>query len=330
MAVLAGAVASLWLGNAPAAQAADNAQATAKVDTAVWWRYQTDAATLPAPPEVPARGLWVSSDPTGPSAISAVRIALAETDAFTTLTLRVARLSSQPAAPRTTTSAPIRVCPVTRDWATPVTFPGRWSTRPAYDCSKGSIPGRLSPDRTTVAFDLKVLPAAHHYNVVVIPDTSVGAVGSPTFDVTFEPVRPSDLSVIPISAASTSAPVPAAAASPADTAVAPVPLASPDMPAADVAVAPVPPAAATPVVLPVATRVLALPSVHVGGASRTHRVIAALVFCALAAWAVRLLRAPTTTGRDVLTLYDYPLATQSSPLRRFTAGGRTGAPPGLR
>jgi hypothetical protein len=348
LAVLSALVASLSLFTAP------SAHAVGKVDTGVWWRNQTDATTLPAPPQVPAGGLWVSSDPTGPSAISAFRFALSDTEGFPTLALRVAKITAQPATAVTSGTLPIRACAVTHDWTPPATFPGRWSARPGYDCTKGSVPGQLTPGRGTVVFDLTVLPAARNYDLVVVSDADVNVValppppapvpdpnraaGSPTFDVTFDPVKPSDLAVFPTQPPEAAAPAalsPTGATSTADSAVGPAPLVAFGVPPAPAAVPSVPPTAAPSARLPRTTPALAAPVAKLAGTSRTTRVVAGVVFCALAAWAWRLLAGESETGlgaaggRGALSLYDSaPLAT---PLRRrFTAGPRTGAPPALR
>lgn len=356
LAALFGSATSVGLFAASAAHAVD------KLDTGVWWRDQTGAAALPSPPQVPAGGLWVSSDPTGPSAISAIRFTIADSEGFPKLSLRVAKLTAQPGTPVTSDAVPIRACVVTHDWTTPATFPGTWSSRPSYDCTKGSSPGQLSPDLSAVVFDLTVLPAAHSYDLVIVPGPAIGVVAlpplavpapippvpdpigaasSPTFDVTFEPVKPSDLSVLPTSSPQAAptpvTPAPAATTPPAAIAVGPAPLGSLDLPAA-LPVSQAPAAAPPTSVLPITERALgARPVAELAGTSRTHRVIAGLVFCALAAWAWRILAAngtigtPAPAGRGALSLHDaVPLGTDAGLRRRFTTSGRTGAPPALR
>jgi hypothetical protein len=349
LAVLSALVASLSLFTAP------SAHALGKVDTGVWWRNQTDATTLPAPPQVPAGGLWVSSDPTGPSAISAFRFALSDTEGFPTLALRVAKITAQPATAVTSGTLPIRACAVTHDWAPPATFPGKWSARPGYDCTKGSVPGQLSPDRSMVVFDLTVLPAAPSYDLVVVSDADVNVValppppapvpdpnrgaGSPTFDITFEPVKPSDLAVFPTSPPQAAEPAmaPATAAATADSAVGPAPLVPLDVAPASAAVPPSTPAARPAARLPRATRAVVAPVAKLAATSRVTRVLAGVVFCALAAWAWRLLAADGAVvpgiagGREALSLYD-PVSPREGPglRRRFGASPRIGVPPALR
>jgi hypothetical protein len=361
LAILSGTAASLWLFSAPSANAVNN------LETGVWWRNQTGAATLPAPPQVPAGGMWVSSDPTGPSAVSALRFTLADPEGFPTFSLRVAKLTAQPGTPVTSGAVPILACVVTGNWTTPPTFPGQWSNRPSYDCRRGSVPGQVSPDLSKMVFDLTNLPAAHSYDLVLVPGPATGvialppapplpvpapvpvpvpsvpdptgAVSSPTFDLTFEPVKLSDLSVLPAvppQAAESSEAAPAT--SKVGTAVGPAPLGSLDVPATPAAVAA--PALAAPPPGPVLAITPHSPVRRVTkvlGTSAVKRVIAGIVFCALAAWAWRLMAADSATriglagGRGPLSLYDsVPLGTATGLRRRFSAGRRTGRPPALR
>jgi hypothetical protein len=273
----------------------------------------------------------VSNDPTGPSAISAVRFTLQNSEGFPTLSLRVARFTAQPATAATPDAAPIRACVVTADWTTPTTFPGPWSARPSYDCTKGSTPGQLSPDLSTMVFDLTVLPAGRSYDLALVPGAPVPPVPEPTFDVTFEPVKPSDLAVFPTSPKPGTKPAPAA-----DTAVGPAPLGSFEVPAAP-RVVPAPSAAEPTAVVSTTPRALVGPLAKVAGTSSAVRVMAGVVFGALALWAWRLLAANNATGivvadgRRALRLSDpAPFATEPEPRRRFAAGPRTGAPPALR
>jgi hypothetical protein len=362
LAVLSGTAASLWLFSAPSAHAVNN------LETGVWWRNQTGRASLPAPPQVPAGGLWVSSDPTGPSAISAVRFTLAGTEGFPVLTLRVGRLTAQPGTPVTSGAVPIFACVLTGTWAKPPTFPGAWSARPSYDCAKGSVAGQMSPDLGAVVFNLTDLPAAHSYDLALVPGPPsrgiplpqapplpvpvpvplpvpstipdpTGSISSPTFDITFEPVTLSDLSVLPTAApqageSATAAP----ATSKTGTAVGPAPLGSLAVPTTSAAVAA--PALAVPAsgpVLAITPRSPVRRVTKVLGTSTVKRVIAGIVFCALAAWAWRLMAADSAAGivvaggREALTLYDsVPLSTKSGLRRRFTTSPRIGAPPALR
>lgn len=130
------------------------------IEIGVWWRDQLDGASLPAPPDVPSGGLWVSSDPGGPSAISAIRFAMADTDSAPVLTLHVAQSNTAPDSAAGTGAPRVLACVVTTPWqATTAGTPGAWSARPTYDCGKAQAPGLPSPDGTVVTFDLSAMAA---------------------------------------------------------------------------------------------------------------------------------------------------------------------------
>jgi hypothetical protein len=126
----------------------------------------------------------------------------------------------------------------------------------------------------------------------------------------------------------------------AEAAVGPAPLASIGVPAAPVGLVPAPPVPPTPAnaqpALPAASRAVARPLARASATSRATRITAGVVFCALAAWAWRVLAADAARGvgpdgREALTLHDFvPAGPDSGLRRRFTAGPRTGAPPALR
>ena len=365
-AVAFGPFAGLCLLTAPAAHAVDN------LESGVWWRNETGAAALPAPSQVPAGGLWVSSDPSGPSAISAVRFSLSDTEAYPTLTLRVANLTAAPATPATSGSLPVLACEVVSPWTAPATSPGVWSARPTYDCTKGSVPGQLSPDHSTLAFDLTNLPAAQRYDLALVPgqdNTIPGALppapvatppppqlpgplptvpdpnqaaSSPSFDVTFQPLKLSDISAVP--AASSQGPEPSAGPAPAaltptaDYSVGPAPLtgaAYPSIPSAPAALAPAPSSPSPPAALRTVSP--AVRPAKLARTSTTLRLIAAAVFGALAMWAWQILSADNSIGvgvaggRKSRTLNDPAALPKTTGLRqRFAQGPRIGAPPALR
>jgi hypothetical protein len=340
---MATAVVGVWLLAAPAAHAVGT------LESAVWWRNETGAAALPAPPQVPAGGLWVSNDPSGASAISALRFTLPDSEGLPTLSLHVSKFTSPPANPATPTLALIRACLVTADWSIPATSPGAWTDRPNYDCAKGSAPGQLSPDGSMMVFDLTVLPPGLRYDIALVPAVPSATTADPTqaapsstFDATFEPVKRADLAVVtspPPSSPSTAEP---ASPPPAQTAVGPESLGSLDVPIPPGALAqqPAADAAVAPVIAPGGLRprrALAQPAASVAETSATVRAITGLVFCALAAWAWRALAAGNGTAiglagaRPAMNLGDsVPPGSASGLRRRFTAGARVGAPPALR
>lgn len=93
-------------------------------------------------PGVPEGGLWVANDPTGPVAISALRyrgdIGAGE------LLLRFAGGS--------TTTGPVVACPALSEFEPGPAQP--WGDRPAHDCDRLSLTGRLAPDGTGMQFTI--------------------------------------------------------------------------------------------------------------------------------------------------------------------------------
>lgn len=345
-AVLALTVSSLWRFALPPAHA------VGRLQTGTWWRNQTGTASVPPPPHLPAGGLWISSDPTGPSAVSAIRFTLRPSERAPSLTLHVAKLTAPPGTEITSATVPIRACAVTGSWAAPTIFPGRWSTRPTYDCANGALEGQFSSDLATVVFDLTVLAEATTYDLALVPGTEASSGGlptvstppvpggadagpSPTFDVTFKPVGLADVSVSN-SVEPTTEPS-AGVISPPDTTTVPAPEGLPLSPVTQQAVGPAPLSASTPTA-PIADAVPAparLRGSRSTGTSKTTREITAVVFCALAAWAWRLLAGDTYVGQGeaagAQTIYDLmPVGTEQRVPRRFTNSSRDGPPPALR
>lgn len=93
-------------------------------------------------PGVPEGGLWVANDPTGPAAISALRYRgdIGAGD----LTLRF--------APGSTVTGPVVACPALSSFE-PVEG-GSWNDRPAHDCERMSLSGRLAADGTAMEFTI--------------------------------------------------------------------------------------------------------------------------------------------------------------------------------
>lgn len=124
-------------------------------------------------PAVPDGGLWVANDPTGAVAISALRyrgdIGAGE------LTLVF--------APGSTTAGPLVACPALSDFEPGPG--GAWRDRPAHDCDRVAMSGRLSSDGTEVRFTIPqgFLPFGERVlDIVVLPDPNSGD----PFSVTFE------------------------------------------------------------------------------------------------------------------------------------------------
>jgi hypothetical protein len=199
--------------------------------------------------------------------------------------------------------------------------------------------GKLSPDQRTVVFDLTVLPAGHGYSLALVPGAPVApvpdptqATGSPTFDVTFEPPKPSDVAVLPTAPGN-----PVTPAAGADIAVGPAPFGAMDVsPLPEVAAQQTPTVAPTAAV-PMRPRALAAPVAKVVRTSRAVRTIAGLVFCAFAAWAWRVLASDSAGGIGATDDGDplgpslpAPPGTSPGLRRRLGSGPRTGPPPALR
>lgn len=347
-----------------AATAADAgpARAAGGFVTGVWWRAQSDGGTLPAPPTVSSHQLWVSSDPSGASAVSALHLDLASGERASGLTLHVAMLTTAPATPVGPLEAPLLACPTTSAWK-PVdaATPGAWTAQPHYDCSKGQVQGAYSGDLKSVDFDLTPLAVSGvALDVALIPGLAPSPVpgppaplpvtppGSgnqpPTFDATFNPPQPADVTVDTVAGTDTSEPDVSTAlgGSVADSTAG-----STTSPALDLPTILGPPIGSTAgVSRPLGPSVVNLPVATtraVGPISSTSprtRLLFGLVFADLMAWAWRVLSvdsrsrvaaANATVRRASLTLYDVPPAPVARvTARHFARTTREGRPPPLR
>lgn len=133
-------------------------------------------------PTVPDGGLWVANDPTGAAAISAIRyrgdIGAGE------LTLDF--------APGSTTVGRMLACPALSSFAPGPE--GAWGDRPAHDCDRLSLTGRLSTDASSLQFTIPqgFLPFGERVlDIIILPDPTVGDV----FSVYFEPPGEDSLDV---------------------------------------------------------------------------------------------------------------------------------------
>jgi len=195
---IAGTALLLGLGGTAPAHAATGA--VGAVTTGSWWQGQQAGGAVPPPPTVPTKGLWVESEASGPTAISALRFTLTGATApVVTLTVHQAQPASQ---------VEIQVCPTTSDWK-PVSA-GVWADRPAADCSQVQAAGVLSGDATTMKIDLSAFPvgadgtvdavlqpAPTATNLPVSPPALGQPSAAPTFDATFEPPEPSQIATTP-------------------------------------------------------------------------------------------------------------------------------------
>lgn len=176
---------------------------TGSLQSNFWWEAESSATPLPAPPEVPSGGLWVSSNPTGPQAISALRFQLADGYTNPVVTLRVA--SATPAGP-----LPLVACRAITAWKEGK-GPSNWADRPGSDCQSGSVTAAADPSGATMSFALQPLLSSGSVDVVFEPAPPAPGATFPTFDVTFQPVDE----------ASVTADAPSPAASPVPSASSP-------------------------------------------------------------------------------------------------------------
>lgn len=173
-----------WLGCGPrlAVLAAD----VSDLQVGYWWAAQQDSTSLPAPPQVPAGGLYVSSNATGLVAVSAVSFRLPAGTIGATLVMHVASIHD-------VDGVSIAAYHVTSAW-TPATA-GSWSQRPAYGPLTQRVVGKLSTDQTTMTFDLSPMTVAGSVDVAIAPVPSSTAPEQYTSqDVAFNPVTDADIS----------------------------------------------------------------------------------------------------------------------------------------
>jgi ABC-type branched-subunit amino acid transport system ATPase component/ABC-type branched-subunit amino acid transport system permease subunit len=146
-------------------------RADAPLEQGWWWKVR-QAAGIPAaaPPGVPADGLYVSSDPTGPAALSALRLPFAVPG----------RLDLQLSQAPTGTGAVV-LHPATTSWE-PVQN-GEWAKAPKYDLGV-AITGQVNGDRVTWVVPSDFPGAGDHVDVVLV------AVGDTVFDMAFRAPGP--------------------------------------------------------------------------------------------------------------------------------------------
>jgi len=333
--------AALLLGVATVIAGAGSARpagAASAIEVGYWWIGQAQAGTTPAPPDqvVPPGGLWVSGNPSGPQAISAVRFLLADNEASPILTLSINR--QQPDS-----GANVLACPTTSPW-NPVAS-GDWDSRPQYDCSNSTFGNPSLVDGVNViAFDLSTIVVGKQANIALVPAPAappalpvappalpVSPPGTTSsFDVTFNAPTESSVATFALpddeeEADSTDVVPPPAYTPPDENFGFTVDLGG--FPT----IVPAPPTTTPPVVslraAPPVTTALATPDKR-----SAARVVAALVFLAIAAWWYQLTFAGgdrrTQGGRPRLSLYDDPRRVMANaPANRAL---RTTRPPALR
>lgn len=314
------AAAGLVLGSSTPAAAAE--APVGGLASNYWWEAEVSGSTLPSPPTVPAGGLWVESDPTGPEALSAVRFTLVAGASDPVLTLDVD--SAQP-APSGGSGPGVVACPTASDWK-PGPGPSAWSSRPTADCASGAVTGTYSASGDRLSFALASLLTASGVDVVI--QAGPTGLGTPAESITFAPVVASDVAVTvaPVAIPSTvtpSAPAPLPAAvvpteAPTTTVAAP-PVASAGLGGTS-AVA----TGAAPSLAPPATTPASAPS---SATSRTGSGSApALAGAKSRSWRDRLLLAIAVFDIALYLLYQR----QAEPAGAATVPVRVGRPPALR
>lgn len=144
---------------AAAAWPAPPATAAAAVQSAYWWRAQAAPTPLPVAPQgVPAGGLYVASDPTGPEAVAALRTTVPAGVAPVTLSLV--------AVSSTGTGIVLEAC-ATSGWST-TSGAGQWADRPTSTCTP-AIKGVQSADGVTWFFPVTSLVRGTTLDVLIQP-----------------------------------------------------------------------------------------------------------------------------------------------------------------
>lgn len=140
-------------------------------------------ANAPTPSQAPDGGLLVAADVTGIRAMSALRFLAPDAgSAILSLTL----------ADGSTPSPGVRACPALSDWQ-----PGpdqAWSARPAHDCDRLAVSSTLSPDGTTMTWQLpdSFKPAnSPVYDVLLVPADGDGT----PFQIAFKKPDPSAFTI---------------------------------------------------------------------------------------------------------------------------------------
>lgn len=155
----------------------------ATVTQSGWWDRNANDL-LPALDPPPDGALRVANDPTGASAIAAVRFQIEAAEGAPMLVLRV---TGDP-APQT---AGLVACPATSEWTTAAGAP--MAEAPTYDCVAGAALGRVSGDGTTVSFDLGQLVESGGVDVVISPAPTGESPLTDTFAVDLEAPEAGDI-----------------------------------------------------------------------------------------------------------------------------------------
>jgi len=128
-----------------------------------WWS-ATNAGTPftpPAPPDVPAKGLYAANTVSGPSAIAALTFNIPSGATVGALTLVA---TGNPVM----TSPPIACeIPTSGQGYTPAEG-GAWSAKPAYDCKAGQVTGTAGSDGKTLTFPVAPFAKSGSLSVAIV------------------------------------------------------------------------------------------------------------------------------------------------------------------
>lgn len=278
-----------------------------------WWRLNGGGLGGVAPP-VPDGGLWVASDPLGPQAVSALRVAVPVGHVVRSVVLNEDSRIGEPA---------LVACPVTGPWTAPDPPPGRWEDRPSVDCQR-AVAGQPGDDGERWVFDVGGLESDGVLDVAIMPAPDTD------FSVTFAP--PDEGTVVTVAAAPQPPAAPPVSAPPTEPAVppaprpptsAPVPVAGPPTPRVGGPVAttaPVAPTTSSPPAPAVAAPPAPTRPAADGGGDR-HPVVVVPVAAALAGWWWRYRHARRAAATHPLAVS--PLTTAVPGVDRLTVGGAT-------
>lgn len=148
-----------------------------------WW--DRDANDLLPELDPPPEGaLRVANDPTGTSAVAAVRFQLDEGEDDPSLTLRV---TGDPVPE----GAAFVACPTTSEWTGASGAP--LAEAPEADCEAGTALGLVAGDGTAVTFDLTQLAQSATVDVVISPSPTGESPVTDTFVVDFEAPAATDV-----------------------------------------------------------------------------------------------------------------------------------------
>jgi hypothetical protein len=170
-----------------------------------WWLYRRvdppvspkafvptfpDTPELPPPASVPADGLYVAGNPSGPEAVAALQWVIPEGASGTTLTLVAA-------APLTPTTK-IQLCPTTTNWKPEQA--GAWRGAPLYQCASDAPVGVVPTDGAKITFTLGKLGQNQLIDVALVPVADQTS----TFQANFNKPDANALTVKPGASADTS------------------------------------------------------------------------------------------------------------------------------